>query len=287
MGERDVAEAPLERPRAESRSGSPRPPRSGARPAMRGRRLPRPRVLAAVAVLAVVVVGAVLWLRAPGLQDDFEGTDGLVTNEFAYHNPTDPRAVLSPSWWVTSGSLFRQQGTGWTGRLDDRAPDPTSSTATHSSTFRMVSRRTFGDAELSLRLRVDAYPEGAEDVTWSGVHLFLRYRDEYSLYTVSVGRRDGVLSVKKKIAGGDSNNGTYYLLAERRGAQLAPGWHDVRARVVDERGGVSIALEVDGVARLTARDAGVGGPPLTGEGRVGVRGDNTEFNVDDVTVDGA
>ena len=275
MSERDLAEAPPRRPRADGRS---------ARPRGLSR---RPVAIAGAAALVAVAVGTALWLRAPAFGDDFAGPDGLVTNEFAYHNPTDPRAVQSPSWWVTSGSLFRQQGTGWTGRLDDRTPDPASSTGTHSSTFRMVSRGAFGDVDLSLRLRIDAYASSADDVTWSGVHLFLRYRDEYSLYAVSVGRRDGVLGVKKKVAGGDSNNGTYFVLAERRAAQLAPGWHDVRARAVDDGGGVTITLDVDGVQRLTARDAGVGGPPLTGEGRVGVRGDNTEFHFDDVTVDGA
>ncbi len=275
MGDRDLAEA------------SPRRPRPGAHSAPRRRRSRRPVVVAGAAALAVVAAGAALWARGPAFGDDFAGPDGLVTNEFAYHNAADPRAVLSPSWWVTSGSLFRQQGTGWTGRVDDRTPDPASATGTHSSTFRLVSRRSFGNAQLALRLRVDAYTSGSDDVTWSGVHLFLRYRDEYTLYAVSVGRRDGVLSVKKKVAGGDSNNGTYFVLAERRAAQLSPGWHDVRARVVDESGGVTITLEVDGVPRLTARDAGVGGPPLTGEGRVGVRGDNTEFHLDDVTVDGA
>jgi hypothetical protein len=237
-------------------------------------------------LLAAGVATAVHLAHRPDLQDSFAGPDGLVTNEFAYHNPGDPRSALSPSWWVTSGSLFRQAGTGWTGRPDAQEPDPASSTATHSDVFRMVSRRMFGDATFALRLRVDAYSAGADDVTWSGVHLFLRYRDEYSLYAVSVGRRDGVLSVKKKVAGGDSNNGTYFVLAERRGEPLAPGWHDVRARVVDEGGGVTISLDVDGVRRLTARDAGVGGAPLTGEGRVGVRGDNTEFHLDDVTVEG-
>jgi hypothetical protein len=254
---------------------------------VRSARRRRAAVLAGAATLVAVAAGTALWLRAPAFGDDFTGTDGLVTNEFAYHNPGDPRAVRSPSWWVTSGSLFRQQGTGWTGRPDDRTPDPASSTGTHSSTFRMVSQRSFGDVDLSLRLRVDAYAAGADDVTWSGVHLFLRYRDEYSLYAVSVGRRDGVIGVKKKVAGGDSNNGTYFVLAEQRGARLTPGWHDVQARAVDDGGGVTITLEVDGVQRLTARDAGVGGPPLTGEGRVGVRGDNTEFHLDDVKVDGA
>jgi hypothetical protein len=246
-------------------------------------------VLAAAALavaVAVALAGRVLLTHGPELADSFAGPDGLVTNEFAYHNPADARSVLSPSWWVTSGSLFRQGDAGWTGRPDDGQPDPASSTATHSSTFRMVSRRTFGDATFALRLRVDAYAPGADDVTWSGVHLFLRYRDEYSLYAVSVGRRDGVLSVKKKVPGGDSNNGTYFTLAERREQRLGPGWHDVRARVVDEGGGVTITLDVDGVRRLAARDAGVGGPPLTGEGRVGVRGDNTEFHLDDVSVEG-
>src|SRR4051794_34420913 len=38
--------------------------------------------------------------------DNFNYPNGLITNEYAYWNPSDPRAVQSPLWEMTSGSLF-------------------------------------------------------------------------------------------------------------------------------------------------------------------------------------
>ena len=47
---------------------------------------------------------------------------------------------------------------------------------------------------------------------------------------------------------------------------------------------VAIRLVRDGTVVLETTDAGVGGPPITGAGRVGLRGDNAEFVVDDFRV---
>jgi hypothetical protein len=69
-------------------------------------------VVGLAAAVAVALAARVLLTRGPELAHSFTGTDGLVTNEFAYHNPADARWLLSPSWWVTSGSLFRRGNAG-------------------------------------------------------------------------------------------------------------------------------------------------------------------------------
>lgn len=243
----------------------------------------------AIVVVVAVVVAVVIWQRSPLLSDDFSGPDALLTNEFAYVNQTDSRSVMSPRWWVTSGTLFRTDNTGWTGPIDQVAPGPTSLAGSDSRVFRMVSREQFSDIVLSLRLRIDARTRTGSTKTsdWDGVHLFLRYRDEFSLYVVSVGRRDGRLVIKKKLPGGPSNGGTYYPLAQAGRGILDSGWHDVVAEVRDVPGGVNLTLTIDGKQVLTARDPGTGGPALTGAGSVGLRGDETEFHVDDIVVNRA
>ena len=61
-------------------------------------------VLALLAVAIVTVV--ILMQQRPLLVDDFSGPNGLVTNEFAFFNQHNPATVRSPTWIVTSGSLF-------------------------------------------------------------------------------------------------------------------------------------------------------------------------------------
>jgi len=58
-----------------------------------------------------------------------------------------------------------------------------------------------------------------------------------------------------------------------------------RAAAGDEPDG-SVTLEVsrDGVLLRRVSDAGVGCAPITRSGRIGVRGDNAEFDFDDLTV---
>jgi len=49
--------------------------------------------------------------------------------------------------------------------------------------------------------------------------------------------------------------------------------------------GVELQVWLNGQLRLTARDNGVGdAPPIMQPGRVGLRGDYTEFKFDDFTV---
>ena len=251
------------------------------------------RLGAAALVLAAVVVATVVWvviamLHRPLLTDDFSRPNGLITNEFAYFNPHDPAAVRSPVWMVTSGSLFARDDTGWTGVPDRGLTGPRSATRTDSSVFRVVTRRSdFKDVTVSFALFVHRFMPvpGAVAPGWEGVHVFMRYQSPDLLYVVSVNRRDGVIVIKKKVPGGDTAGGTYYALASVGGRSVVGRWEQVRVSVGNTGEGVTLRVWLDGHLRLQAMDNGVGDqPPITQGGRVGLRGDYTEFSFDNFTV---
>ncbi len=231
-------------------------------------------------------------LPAFDFRDDFDaanGANGLITNEFAFWNPVDTSAVRSPSWQMTSGSLFWQDGTGWSGRADGCAPDRLSSTCTNSAVFRLnTARADFGDVRVDMALRLNALTSTASTpaVDWDGIHIWLRYQSEIRLYYASVNRRDGTVVIKKKCAGGASNGGTYYTLASVAGHAAPLGtWQSVGASsVTNADGSVTVGLYREGTLVLSTRDTGTGCAPISGAGAVGVRGDNADLNIDAFTV---
>ncbi|GFG51740.1 hypothetical protein CQY20_10745 [Mycolicibacterium agri] len=238
------------------------------------------RVAASVAVACLAASGCTTATAAPArIAETFIGPDGLIAAE-------GKPAEDDTNWEVTSGSLFRTAGTGWTGHPD--AGDFPG--ATGSAVFRMVSRnRGFDDLEMSVTLRVDALVESprtpAQD--YDGAHLWVRYRSDRELYAISVDRRDATMIIKKKCPGGDSNGGTYYDLSPSRpDAPIPQGqWQHVTVTVADlPDGTVHIAAVRDGIP-VEAIDSGVGCPALHGDGGVGIRGDNAEIRLASVIVD--
>ena len=219
--------------------------------------------------------------------DSFSHPDGLMTNEYAFWNPTAAGRVEDPNWEMTSGSLFALGGVGWTGVPDNRDPNATSSAGTDSAIFRMTTRRNdFSNVSITVRLRHEGYvtTSSTPAVAWDGVHLFLRYVSEESLYYASVNRRDNTTQIKKKVPGGPSNGGTYYTLASGRFTVVQNNWQDVTATILDrDDGSVSIQLFANGALVANAIDTGVGGPALR-VGRLGLRGDNSQFSFDDFVV---
>lgn len=225
-------------------------------------------------------------------REEFDYPDGLVTNEYSTWNPTHADASLSPVWEMTSGSLFAQGGTGWTGKPDGcSTSSPASEPCTASDVFRLNTKRhDFGNVTVSLDLR-DNYLTSSSRTpaqNWDGVHVWLHYQSEYKLYYASFNRRDGRIVIKKKCEGGSENGGTYYELGpgEASGYPIPFGaWQHLAASVQDNPdGSVTIAMWRDGTKLLAATDTGVGCAPITAAGSVGVRGDNADFNIDNFTV---
>lgn len=219
----------------------------------------------------------------------FPTVDGLVTNEYAYRNPTSTDAVRSDVWEMTSGSLFAAGGSGYTGPLTVGRPDALSTTATNSAVFRLRSiRDDFDNVTVSSRFFVEAFEStvNTPEQAFDGVHMWVRYQSEYNLYVASVSRRDGVVVIKKKCAGGVSNDGTYHALHK-----AVPGWSGTPDQwwtattsvQTNPTGTVTITVAINGTQVVAATDTGVGCAPITGTGRVGVRADNTRFKFNDFT----
>jgi hypothetical protein len=230
-------------------------------------------------------------LGASLFADSFDGPDGVITNQYAFDNPTHPDAVISPDWQATSGSFLRRSSTGWTGVPDDVAPDATSSNGTNSSVFRLRSVRSdFGDVAVSFSLLNNGLTStpSTPATDFDGVHVWLRYVDETRLYALSVNRRDGTIRIKKKCPGGPSNGGVYLDLLPSQHLTVPYGvWQQVQATAQDNPdGSVTLGLYRDYalVARVT--DTGAGCAPITVAGRVGIRGDNDDFQVDGLVVRG-
>ncbi|MCX5062969.1 hypothetical protein OG895_37470 [Streptomyces sp. NBC_00201] len=208
---------------------------------------------------------------------------GLVTNEFAFLHPGEPRSKLSRDWITTSGSLFAKDGAGWTGVPDADDTGPDSARHTDSAVFRLVTRRRdFGPVTVRVRVRLDrpvTTPRTpARD--WDGGHVWLRYRSPRELYALSFRRRDGAVVIKRKIAGvgrpQDEDNEGYSTLAEGRHALSYGTWHEVEASAVNQpSGAVRLRLGIDGKTVLTVEDRTPG--PLRRPGGVGLRADNTEL----------
>lgn len=225
----------------------------------------------------------------PVFTERFSRSDGLITNGWAHFNRTSPLAVIDPTWDVTSGSLFADNGNGWTGVPDDGPTGPGSATATGSAVFRATTRlTTFGDVALTARVRVDGFSSTGRTppVDWDGAHIWLRHVSEEELYAFSVIRRDGSIVIKKKCAGGDTNGGTYYTLASKNGYQAnLRNWMTFAVSAKNQPdGSVRLRLVRNGTTLLDVVDRGTGCAPIVAPGAVGLRGDNAQLRFDDLSV---
>lgn len=283
-------------------------PLHDVRPARRGRAVRRTRrtgvaVAAAAMAAATVLTGcgapahrgaddspsASIESATDLVAQSFSGADRLVTNEYAHWNPGASDAVRSPIWEVTSGSLFARGGVGWSGRASHGEVDARSIRQTNSAIFRATMRaRLPADISFSGRFRVVSIvpvPENGEkaaDMDWRGLHLWLHYRSPQDLYAVSIARHDGQVTIKRKSPGGDSNGGSYQTLASTRGGLTPGAWHAVTVTIAHRDGATELRLTIDGAQVLSTlhqeRDAGA-------ETTVGVRGDDTEFEMTQLRVD--
>jgi hypothetical protein len=222
--------------------------------------------------------------------------DQLVTNEYAYLVPDGAGVHVSPTWETQCGSLFLKDGAGWTGAPVDGRPvaDKESRTSNNSAQLRLLSKRAdFLDHVVSLNLRIERLTEGNESglpaQVYDGVHIFTRWQSAQNLYAASVALRSGTVVIKRKYPGGPtpSNGGTYYPLAPAVTHPAPLGrWFNVQvaARTLPD-GNVSVGVSIDGAPVLCAVDTGAPGvAPVTTPGRVGIRGDNAEFQFSDFEV---
>ncbi len=220
------------------------------------------------------------------LFDSFGAQDGLVTNEYAYFNPSDPAAVQSSTWQVASGSLFASGGQAWTGVPDDGTPNPGSTNATGSSTFRLLTRRSnFGDVTVSFMLQNVGLGASATTpaAAGDGVGIVLRWQGPGSQYRVAANRRDGTVAIQKAAPSGTTTAWT--SLAAARYAVPYGSLQAVQASARnDPDGSVILELAIGGQTIVRAVDDGVGGPPLRNPGKTGLAGDNDELKFDAFTV---
>ena len=224
------------------------------------------------------------------ISDSFDGADGVITNHYDYWT-SDPAAHRSPDWGTEGGTLFRRDGTAWTGEPDSVRPDVHSSNGTGSAVFRLWTKRSdFGDVKFEFDLRTNRFTGGTAErpaTNWDGVKLMMRRTGE-SYYAVDVHTRAGYVMIQKKCLGGSVQGGTYYVLAQSGwGSHRAPlgTWDRVAATAKNNADG-SVTVEVvrNGVVVLEATDWGTGCAPHRAAQGLGIRGDNTDFNIDNLVV---
>lgn len=224
------------------------------------------------------------------LYEPFNYPDGVITNEYAFDNPTLANAHRSSVWEVTNGSMYAASGAGWTGVPDNKAPNHDSTSGNSSSAFRLRTiRKDFGSVAVSFRLLNLGLNSSSTTppVDWDGAHVQMRYVSEYQLYALSVNRRDNKLVIKKKVPGGPSNGGTYYDLTPGIPYTVPYGqWQTVKVVALNNAdGSVTLELWLNGTRRAQVIDDGrVGGSPIRTAGRVGLRGDNANLKFDDFIV---
>jgi len=233
------------------------------------------------ALMLALVLGGVTAATSDsgGYTPSLSGPDRLLTNEYAHHNPDQPRSRMSRDWEVSSGSLFVRGHAGWTGVPDAAAPDALSGNGTGSSVFRATTRRRdFGDAAISVRLRNNGLTDDGRNppADTDGIHVFLRWKSPSELYVVSLNRRDDKLVVKKKTPGGPVNGGTYVTLAQAPYAVPYGDWQNFSVRIITAPGGaVVISVSGDRGPLLSLLDDD--DDRVLGMGAVGLRGDNCDF----------
>lgn len=227
--------------------------------------------------------------------DPLNGPNRIVTNEFVHWSKSSC-PYKSSTWDMTSGTLMVRNGTGYSGipTLEKTVPCE-SSTQTNSSIFRLNTRRSdFTNVTVSMDYEAVAHGGGgAPNNVYDGIHVWVGYQDQYSLYIATIYRWDGTIVTKKKVPQNiancttPANDGCYYSLAKAtaRSDITTPNvWHHVDVvYALDANKIVHITTVVDGIKVADVADTDSHGPAYP-SGAVGVRGDNTEFYFKNFTV---
>jgi hypothetical protein len=241
------------------------------------------------------------------------GSNNLITNEYAAWHSSDGTAVNSPLWRSDGGSLFSVPTTGengeptnaaYTGKLDSSAADKYSQTNTHSNKMRFWTKASgFGDVRIDASIKAMGWNPEAPS-SWGGFKFYLRRAlgvTDSPFYTAEPYIKDGHLYIQKKCLGntgggnfvageGGSPGGTYYILGSKSGYTVPlASWHKIAATVhTNADGSVTIGLYRDDQLLLQAVDHGVhsdgtGCAPLPA-GHVGFRSDFLQYYLDNYEV---
>jgi hypothetical protein len=221
------------------------------------------------------------------LYDDFTGPDGVITNHYAFWSD-DSTAFRDDIWEMESGCALRRDNMLWTGVPTSNLPNKDCSNGSGSQVFRLWTKQSFTNVSVTFSLRNNGYVSGAEgERSWDGIKIWLRRQGgtgSVGLYTAEVNRRQGNIMIQKKCAGSD----VYHILNQARpeGAAASIGqWEKVGGSIVNQsNGSVKITLVRHGQTVLEATDSGVGCAPYRTAGRMGIRGDYTNFHADDFLV---
>jgi hypothetical protein len=222
------------------------------------------------------------------LFDDFTGADGVITNHYAFwHGDDDASAFRDEIWEMESGCALRRDNTLWTGVPTSNIPNRDCSNGSGSEVFRLWTKRSFQNVSVSLMLRNNGYVSGAVgERSWDGIKVWLRRQGgtgPVRLYTAEVNRRQGNVIIQKKCGDAD-----YHIIGQGwpEGSAASIGsWEKVGGSVTNlPDGSVKITVMRHGRTVLEAIDTGIGCAPITTGGRVGIRGDYTNFNADDFLV---
>lgn len=219
--------------------------------------------------------------------DSFTGSDGIITSADAYWKLTDTLLARDLNWEGETGTMFRRS-------------EAARSTTNVTRMFRFWTKRSdFGDVKVEMDLRTLFYHAGDSSMPatdWDGVKLWLRRQVvngsssanvKPALYSAEVNRRQGNVIIQKKCGGQDN----YVVIANTpwsgspNPAKLGQ-WEHVGGTVhTNSDGSVTVQVIRDGAVVLSGTDAGAGGcAPITAAGKVGVRGDNAEFDFDNFLV---
>lgn len=235
------------------------------------------------------------------------GSNNLITNEYAGWHSSDSTAVQSSIWRSDGGSLFSVSTVdasgelgrvAYTGNLDSNAADKYSQTYTHSNKMRFWTKATgYGDVRIDAEIKAESWSPEAPS-SWGGFKFYLHREvgaTESPFYTVEPFIKDGHLYIQKKCLGDTgggnySTGGTYYVLASKSGFSVPLGsWHEIAATAhTNADGSVTIGLYRDDELLLQAvdhglRSDGTGCAPLKA-GHVGFRSDFLQYYLDDFKV---
>ncbi|MGH2837539.1 MAG: hypothetical protein ACRDJY_04220 [Thermoleophilaceae bacterium] len=240
------------------------------------------------------------------LNERFTGTNGFVwvhESDFWSNSDGQDGATKNPNWFAENGQVVIDNNTGHATPLAGQA------------NFRIWTRKpgefgtgqgTFGDVKVTHRLRINSYLAGAQ--SYHGVKLWLRRQlctsvphncnrvDDHPSragYTAEYALKSDKVYIQKRANGtctaGNDGDSEYDIIGSGANVNFEDaGWKDNVGGTIktNPNGSVTIQVLINNQVAAEATDTGqwCGVDPYTDPGRVGLRSDNTDMNIDDLIV---